>query len=352
MLSNRLGQGHALLKRHVKAERFVSTCANIPSTYIIASASASCPSPRFFAPKPSRSTSSQGTTFHAPHAATSRRTLTSLIKTVPDDLKAVREQFKEEGHKVSYDFANWLAGIVDCSGSFTYKGKGDNLALQITVPSYDKPMLDYAHKHLQSGVLTSRVGGRSLRYTVKSRPHLRAIEMFLQGHLRHSRRIPQYHRNATELQIPLSEPFPLEHSSPWFAGFFSMDGQVDFKIDKKHPEDPGRPQLFVRVNDTDWIDLVPWKKHFGGEILFDTASNGKYHWIIWERKDIENFSAKLNRNYPSAMIKRLEMLDRFYQFRDAKAYQSKSKSNFEWLKFEREWNALVAVVPGTAKDSK
>jgi len=77
--------------------------------------------------------------------------------------------------------------------------------------------------------------------------------------------------------------------------------------------------------------------------MFDTGGNGKYYWIIWERKDIENFIKTVNKDYPAAQMKRFPLLEKFYQLRDAKAYQNTSKDHFEWEKFERKWKETLAA---------
>jgi len=325
--------------------RLFSTSSNIPSTYIIASASAAIHP--FTSPLPKRTPSRASPALLANPCST-RRSLTSLVQAPADpDPAVIRREWVRSpaSRQLPWDFANWLGGIVDACGAFTYKGKGSNLGLHLTFPSFDKDMALVLHEKLRTGVLSTRLSGKSIRYTIKARPMLKATEALLQGHLRHSKRIPTFHRSATELQLPLVEPFLLHPQSPWFAGFFALEGDIDYKVDKHNTEDRNRPQLYIKVNDRNWIDLVPWKANFGGEILFDTGSDGKYHWIIYSQKDIMRFVATLDRQFPSAATKRFDMVEKFYFFRDNKAYHIGAKHNFEWLKFEREWKEIMRALP-------
>lgn len=72
----------------------------------------------------------------------------------------------------------------------------------------------------------------------------------LNGHLRHSARLLQFHRLCQVHEIPLIRPSRLDAQSNWFAGFFDADGTISITL--KHPLPP---QFHLQVTNKDLQDV-------------------------------------------------------------------------------------------------
>jgi len=93
----------------------------------------------------------------------------------------------------------------------------------------------------------------------------------INGYIRHSSRLLQLNRVCIELDIPLLEGDTLHNQHGWFAGFFDADGIVSYSFEGKD-----QPELTVSLTNKLFVDLVPFRDQFGGQIFFDQAQNGYY----------------------------------------------------------------------------
>ena len=79
---------------------------------------------------------------------------------------------------------------------------------------------------------------------------------------------------------------------------------------------------------------------FGGNIYYDSASNGTYKWSIQSRTDILNFSM-YNRINPSraTKLRRLMLIREYYDLIDIKAYKAVdyTAQHKAWLYFNKKW---------------
>lgn len=93
---------------------------------------------------------------------------------------------------------------------------------------------------------------------------------FVNGHIRHGSTLVQFHRTCALLGIKALAPYELSPNSRYFVGFWEADGTITFSIKNNHPE------LTISVSNKKHTDLLIFKEKFGGEISYDTGSNGSY----------------------------------------------------------------------------
>lgn len=166
------------------------------------------------------------------------------------------------------EFCQWLAGLIDGGGSLEVTQQGF-VNLEITLGVADKPLLMRLRSRLGCGSLKSRGGGHSYRYRLHQQSELFWLLPQLDGWIRHSTRLGQYHRAARALGFRVLETtHPLEPYNPWYAGFFDARGHVMLL------EAPSViPRLVLWVGQKRKPDLEPFRA-LGGQIGYNPGSGG------------------------------------------------------------------------------
>lgn len=190
-------------------------------------------------------------------------------------------------------------------------------------------MLRQLQSRLGCGSLKLRSGSKSYRYRLHRRPELLWLLPQLNGYIRHSRRLSQYHRVARLLGFRVLENQLLEPYDPWYAGFFDADGSVVLR------ESPGYfPQLSLRVGQKHRPDLEPFRA-LGGGIYYDAGSGGSFVWSASAREEVETFWQRLRPHLRSARSRRLFLLPRYRELLALKAHLPGSDYREEWQAFRR-----------------
>jgi hypothetical protein len=231
---------------------------------------------------------------------------------------------------LSEPFRQWLGGLIDGDGSFSVNQKGYP-SLEITVGVEDLPLLRQLQSTVGGGSLKLRAGAQAYRYRLHHSGQLRWLLEQLNGALRHSRRLGQFYRVCSVLELSPQEPRPLSPDSPWFAGFFDADGTVVLR------ETPGStPQLSVRVTNRAFVDVEPFRV-FGGSVYFDRGQNGYFVWSIQSRVDVAHFWEVLRPHLRGAKSQRFFLLRTYEQLQDLRAYKSESLHHPLWCTFRERW---------------
>lgn len=231
--------------------------------------------------------------------------------------------------KNDIDFYNWLAGLIDGDGCFQISKKG-YLSLEITTEFRDLPLLMFIKNKL-GGSVKLRSGANAYRYRLHHNQAMVPLIYSLNGLIRHSSRLKQFHRICTKLNIELKDPEPLTLNSYWFSGFFDADGTI--VLNKTNN------QLSVRVTNKLQQDVVNFKETFGGNIYFDTSQNGYYCWSIQSKLDILNFLTYFEKvTFRSFKSKRFYLIKTYFELKDLKAYNPDSIYHKNWLILLQKWN--------------
>lgn len=165
-------------------------------------------------------------------------------------------------------FYEWLAGIIDGDGSFQVSKKG-YVSLEITIGLEDLPLLIYI-KNVFGGSIKIRSGAKAYRYRLHNRIGIINLIYCINGYIRHSGRLSQFHRICQVFKIDVINPIILTINSNWFSGFFDADGTINISIKNSIP------QLTISVTNKLLQDVEMYKVIFGGNIYYDSSQNGYY----------------------------------------------------------------------------
>lgn len=199
-------------------------------------------------------------------SAGNQRLITSLVGTSETTCVTTKKKnFINSDNK----FNQWLAGLIDGDGCFLISKKG-YCSLEITVSIEDIKMLRYIQNKI-GGSIKLRSGAKAYRYRLHNKTNIINIVHRVNGYIRNSKRIIQFHAICQKLNIDLNMPKNLDKSSSWYAGFFDADGSIILSIAKNK-----NPQLTIQVCNKEYKDVYDYQYTFGGSIYFDKSQNGYY----------------------------------------------------------------------------
>lgn len=234
-------------------------------------------------------------------------------------------------------FNQWLAGLIDGDGCFLISKKG-YCSLEITVDMKDIKMLRYIQNQL-GGSIKLRSGSKSYRYRMHNKHGILQILHRVNGYIRNSKRILQFHTICHNLNVQPILPKTINSNTSWFAGFFDADGSINLSQSKN-----STPQISITVCNKEYKDVKDFQKVFGGNIYFDKGQNGYFKWCIQSKKDNLNFLNYFHSiPFRSFKSKRFYLMKKFYYFLDLKAYQPSSPYYQAWMKFLQKWETPIDI---------
>lgn len=227
-------------------------------------------------------------------------------------------------------YNEWLAGLIDGDGCFIVSNKGYT-SLEITMELSDKSAL-CSIKDKYGGSIKLRSGANAWRYRLHHKEGMIKLVNDVNGNIRNSKRLPQFHRVCQILNIPVISPIILNNKNYWFTGFFDADGTITYSIKDN------KPQLSIRVSNKYIQDVQYFKDVFGGNIYFDNSANGSYQWSIQSRSDILSFYQYLRLNPSrSHKLNRIHLINKYYELVDLNAYNLDHHSYRAWELFNNKW---------------
>lgn len=231
-------------------------------------------------------------------------------------------------------FCQWLSGLIDGDGSLQVSKKGYT-SCEITMGIADEHCLRYIQKKL-GGTIKVRSGVKAFRWRLHNKKGMITLIQCINGHIRHSNRILQLHRVCQQLNITPVAPSLITKDNAWFTGFFDADGTITYSIKS------GAPQLTISVTNKIFADVESYQQVFGGAVYFDTSQNGYYKWTIQSRSNIL-MMLDYFKLYPSrsAKAKRLHLIEKYFELRDLRAYDSNSTLYSAWRNFELKWKSKI-----------
>ena len=224
-------------------------------------------------------------------------------------------------------YNEWLAGLIDGDGCFLVSNKG-YASLEITMDLSDKPAL-CSIKNKYGGSIKLRSGINAWRYRLHHKEGMIQLINDVNGNIRNSKRLPQFHKVCQLYNIPIISPILLNINNSWFIGFFDADGTITYSMKNGHP------QLSIRVSNKYIQDIQYFKDVFGGNIYFDNSANGSYQWSIQSRSDILSFYSYLQLNPSrSHKLNRIHLINKYYELLDIRCYINEPKV---WDLFNKKW---------------
>lgn len=232
-------------------------------------------------------------------------------------------------------FSQWLAGLIDGDGSLQVS-KAGYTSCEITMASADLPALRYI-QHRLGGSIKPRNGVNAVRWRLHNKEGMLTLIDCINGHIRHSSRLVQLHRVATQLGIaPLIPNKTMDQSHAWFAGFFDADGTITLNTSGSYP------QVTISVTNKVAADVQFYKDVFGGAIYFDRSQNGYYKWTVQSRAALlimlDYFKSCPSR---SAKNRRIHLVNRFHKLYALRAFKNDSRFHSLWEQFVEDWNMKI-----------
>lgn len=108
------------------------------------------------------------------------------------------------------------------------------------------------------GSLKLRSGSKSIRYRLHHKSGLLLLLNDVNGLLRHSIRLIQYHKLISKYKIRLIATLDLYYDSNWMSGFFDADGSISINANNK--------QLAITISQKTRELLNPLVDLYGGNI--------------------------------------------------------------------------------------
>jgi hypothetical protein len=254
------------------------------------------------------------------------RTFTSQVGT--SETTRVTTNLKKSDDERFYE---WLAGVIDGDGCFLLSQKG-YASLEITMGLEDLPLLRYIQNKL-GGSIKQRSGAKAYRYRLHTRDSVFEVLCKVNGNIRNSVRMLQFHRLCLHFNIPVQEPVKLTNENYWFAGFFDADGSIGLTY-----KDKERVSLRVRVVNKYLVDVIMYKEIFGGTIHFNSASNGSYCWTAEAREDLLRILPYFKGKCHSYKSRRFFLMDEYFTLHNLKAYKKTSEYHKAWEAFLKKWD--------------
>jgi len=262
-------------------------------------------------------------------ASNSRVGTSEAIRLLNKNIRSIHN--KGGNSDTNQKFKQWLAGLIDGDGCFTYSKKG-YAGLEITMGIRDEYALQ-AVKNIYGGSIKLRSNAKALRYRLHHKEGLLRLINDVNGLIRNSYRLVQLNKVCINYDISLILPEELNYDSAWFSGFFDADGSIS--INKSNW------QLSITATQKISELLKPLVELYGGSIYIDNGSSQSFKWYITKREDILKLLEYFKENPPkSAKDKRLHLIDNFYELKDMKAHKASSETLLakSWLIFYKKWS--------------
>ena len=234
-------------------------------------------------------------------------------------------------NNIDNKFIEWLAGLIDGNGCFTFTGN-DYCTFQITMPISDLDILVHIQQHL-GGTVSPIKGVKACRIRIHNKNDLLRLVNLINGNIRNSKRIVQFQKLCNILNVTYIPPFNLTKGSNWFTGYFDSDGCITANLSKSSPT------MTISVSAKHSIDLTPLLI-FNGKIYYDKSSTGTYLWSIQNKPDILNM-LEYFKECPSRTSKsnRILLIQSYYNLKALNAHKAQSGTPLynEWLSFISNW---------------
>nr|QYC94409.1 putative LAGLIDADG homing endonuclease [Oedogonium sp. 1_circle_61917] len=193
-------------------------------------------------------------------------------------------------------------------------------------------------KQKLGGSVKLRAGSNSVRYRLHHKKGIIDLISRINGNIRNSVRVEQLKKICNQYNIEFIEPSLITSESTnnaWFAGFFDSDGTITYSMKSNVP------QLTISVTNKKEMDVIYFKKVFGGKIDLDKAQNGYYKWSIQSQKDILSM-LEYFKKHPSRSSKkqRLHLVPLYYSLKKMKAYKAAENDALfkAWQIFKKKWD--------------
>ncbi len=226
-------------------------------------------------------------------------------------------------------FHEWIAGVIDGDGCFQVSKKG-YASLEIVMETRDKRCLYMIKQHF-GGSVKIKSDVNWVRYRLHNRKGMINILQAINGLIRNPNRILQLGKICEMYNLVLKYPDTLNYDDGWFSGFFDADGSVYLNLLSN--------QVFVTVSQKNKYILDNLVTLYGGTI-YPMVKQNAFKWTVFRQDEISKLREYFNINPSrSAKMRRLNLLDKYYQLKTLKAHLSPTTSLLgkSWSNFIKKW---------------
>lgn len=270
--------------------------------------------------------------------------LSQLSKKYYSTLPTFNTSGKEKcskGHNTDIVFNQWLAGLIDGSGSFKITKKGI-VSLDIVLKITDKHCL-YLIKQKFGGSVKLRSGLKWLRFRVHHKKGLLDLINAVNGEIRNPVRLLQLNKICDKYNITLAQPSLLTYNNGWLSGFFDSLGSVELIQNSVDQPLDSSTSLVITISHTNQYLLNPLIDLYGGAI---EVSNKNFTWKV----SINPHGGKeltLLLDYfklcPARSTKHVQLktIKQYLELKILKAHKATQNSILgkSWIKFKNKFNS-------------
>lgn len=251
---------------------------------------------------------------------------TSLTSHIPIYKVDINTDISTDDNK----FNEWLAGIIDGNATIKILKKDNiyNCSCEIQMNKYNEDTLLYIKNKIGGGTVKSK--NNTFIYKCNNNNDMINIVNRINGNIRNNKRLPQFIKLCSVLNIQYISPITLSINNSWYSGFFDINGT--FKVDFDHLY----PYVHLSVTNSYQYNLDHFLFLFNGTIQYKHDNSGYYIWTLDKETDIKNMLHyfKLNPLRSHKSIK-INLINQFYQLKASDSHYMTCRISY------RNWTTLV-----------
>lgn len=191
----------------------------------------------------------------------------------------LQRNFSESSETIrvaSFNFNQWLAGLIDGDGYFGVSKRGQ-VSLEMTL-HLDEVQVLYKIKKQCGGKVHPITGVKAYRWRLHNISGMKALIERINGLIRLPVRYKQFEQVCSRLQIKSQPADILTPNSSWLVGFFDAQGWISFT--------PKQVTLILGQKDRSVLDQI--QKVWKGSVHFNKSCSG-YVWTICAQDELSPF---------------------------------------------------------------
>ena len=232
---------------------------------------------------------------------------------------------------MNIQFNDWLAGIIDGSGSFCFKKKSPSCLIHINTRD------DYVLRLIRNkvgGTIKLKVRSNSVQFSLSETTGLLSLVYLINGRLHCSDRLNEFKKLCFLLNIRFIYPKVLTLRNAWFAGFFNVSNRIVIDFNSKFPS----VKVYIKKKKA----LDPTFFLMNGYSTSYCYLYGSFYFFFFRKRNIltllkylEKFSFDLSTIFLANIIKE------FYFLRRLNSHKKKNISlNSFWRFLELKWSLI------------
>lgn len=201
-------------------------------------------------------------------------------------------------------YHQWLAGVLDGKGEFKIP-RSKNYQINILLNVSESEIINDILNHY-TGKQKTILSNTSIKLYLRGKKVITQVTTKVLPYIQHSRRLRQIHHMCMALDIPITMPtllhaYPIKlpitstKNSSWYAGYYDACGKFELNNDNENNDENNLGKVIIIKDILE--ELYPFIYMFGGKIVYDRGSNGRYFWSLETRKELLWFQKYLRNHH-------------------------------------------------------